>query len=140
MLNTVKPVHINIGDGSAGTGIAGNAGVGTPVGLIPQLYAYEAVPAAGANALRITVPGMGAGQAPASGSRSTWRKGTWITVSNLDASDHLQISFDNGNNFFTIGDGEKFTADIYFRHFFLRAAVTGDTNIQVECIVGINQT
>ena len=142
MLNTVKPVHINIGDGTAASGVEGNAAVGTPAGLIPQLYAYEAVPAAGANALRITVPGMGAGVSSVdpSANRSPGRRATWLTVANLDTTDNLQISFDNGNNFFTIGAGAEFTAAVRFRHFFLRAATTAATNIQEECIVGINQT
>ena len=37
MLNAPKPVHINVsGDGTAGSGVDGSAGAGTPAGLVPQ--------------------------------------------------------------------------------------------------------
>ena len=61
---------------------------------------------------------MGAGADPAVGSRSTWRKASWITISNGDAIEPLEISFDNGNNFMTIGVMDTFTATLAFRHFF----------------------
>ena len=145
MLNAPKPVHINIGDGTADSGVdasAANDSAGTG-DLVPLIYTYEAVPAAGASALRITVPGMGAGADPTVGSRSTWRKSSWITITNMDAVEYLEISFDNGNNFMTLGASDTFTATLAFRHFFIRAATVGvapfaATNIQVECIVGIN--
>ena len=149
MLNAPKPVHINIGDGTAASGVDGlngndSAGTGT---LVPLLYTYETVPAAGPRALRITVPGMGAGGATtwtggsgdaSTGSRSPGRKASWITITNGDAVQPLQISFDNGNNFMTIGVMETFTATLAFRHFYLRAENTVLTDIQVQCIVGIN--
>jgi hypothetical protein len=149
MLNTVKPVHINIGDGTAASGVVGNAAAGVLATQVPGYYAYEDVPAGTPRALKVTVPGMGAGAtstwsggsgAASTGSRSPGRRATWITITNKDAVEELEISFDNGNNFFTIGVMGTFTAQIYFRHFFLRATTSSATNIQVECIVGINQT
>ena len=138
MLNAPKPIHINVGDGTATSGVVGNAVVGVLATQIPHYYAYEAVPVGGPNALRVTVPGMGAGADPDVGSRTTWRKASWITINNLDAVEPLEISFDNGNNFMTIGVMGTFTATLAFRHFFLRATTASATNIQVECLVGIN--
>ena len=88
MLNAPKPVHINIGTGAATTGVdalAANDSAGTAT-LVPLLYSYESVPAAGNSALRITVPGMGAGDdtvwaggsgASSTGLRSPGRGRTW---------------------------------------------------------------
>jgi hypothetical protein len=137
MLNAPKPVHINIGNGTAASGVDATAANAATVQ--PPLYrAYEVVPAGGNSAMRINVPGMGAGADPAVGSKSTWRKASWITISNGDVTFDLQISFDNGNNFMTIGAGQTFTASLAFRHFFIRGVGAAATNIQVECIVGIN--
>ena len=89
-------------------------------------------------ALRVTVPGMGAGPAPAVGSRSTWRKASWIQFTNMDLTDPLEISFDNGNNFLTVGPVSTFEATISFRFFFVRGVGAVATSNDVECLVGIN--
>ena len=136
MLNAVKPVHINLSAVNSG------AAAGATLGI----YTYETVPAGGNAALRVTVPGMGAGPnttwsggsgAASAGSRSPGRRATWFRLKNLDPTDNLQVSFDNGNNFFTIGAGETFTAALMFRFFLLRAS-SGTPSM--ECIVGINQS
>tara|TARA_Y100001973_G_C5120406_1_gene292413 strand:- start:587 stop:997 length:411 start_codon:yes stop_codon:yes gene_type:complete len=136
MLNAVKPVHINLSAVNAGA-IAGDT-----LGI----YDYEVVPAGGNLALKVTVPGMGAGPnttwsggsgAASTGSRSPGRRATFFHLKNVDATNNLQVSFDNGNNFFTIGAGETFTASLMFRFFYLRASAGTPS---MECIVGINQT
>ena len=129
MLNAVKPVHINLSAVNSG------AAAGATLGI----YTYEAVPAGGNVALRVTVPGMGAGPSSVepTSNRSPGRRATFFHLKNLDATDNLQVSFDNGNNFFTIGAGETFTASLMFRFFFLRASAGTPS---MECIVGINQT
>ena len=92
--------------------------------------------------MRITIPGVGAGADPSIGERSTWRKASWIAISNLEAAGGaaLEVSFDNGNNFMRIAPATTFTAALAFRLFFLRGVGGGATNIQVNCIVCINQT
>ena len=130
MLNAPKPVHINLSlDSTASDGDAF------------EIYTYEDVPD-GTVALRVTVPGMGAGQAPATGLRSPGRKASWIWLRNMDGANDVAVSFDNGNNFITIKNAiaasntyDTFSADIAFRHFYIKAlANTAD----VQCIVGIN--
>ena len=136
MLNAVKPVHINLSSVDSGAA----------AGATLSIYEYETVPAAGNVALRVTVPGMGAGRDTtwsggsgdaSTGNRSPGRKATWVHLVNLDVTHNLQISFDNGNNFLTVGAGQSFIASVAFRYFFLRA-VSGTPSM--ECIVGINQT
>tara|TARA_R110002051_G_scaffold316062_1_gene395241 strand:+ start:291 stop:689 length:399 start_codon:yes stop_codon:yes gene_type:complete len=129
MLNAPKPVHINV------SGIDANGVVGLLAGSI---YSYEAVPAGGNNAVRITIPGMGAGADPPIGSRSAWRRASWITITNMDVTDNLEISFDNGNNFMTLGASQTFTASLAFRFFFVRGVGAVATSENIECIVGIN--
>ena len=128
MLNAPKPVHINV------AGI--NAAQALPAAI--GIYEYEIVPAGGNLALRVTVPGMGAGPAPAVGSRSAWRKASWIQFTNMDLTDPLEISFDNGNNFLTLGPVSTFEASIAFRFFFVRGVGVPATSSNIECLVGIN--
>jgi len=128
MLNAPKPVHINV------AGI--NAAQTLPAAI--GIYDYEAVPAGGNNALRVTVPGMGAGPAPATGFRSPGRRASWISITNMDVTDSLEISFDNGNNFLTLGPVSTFEASIAFRFFFVRGVGVPATSNNIECLVGIN--
>jgi len=153
MLNAPKPVHINIGTlaGTPNTGVdalAANDSAGTAT-LVPLLYSYESVPGGGNSALRITVPGMGAGDdtvwaggsgASSTGLRSPGRKASWIRVLNMEGpgGDTLEISFDNGHNFMVIPPQSAFEATIAFRFFYLRGIGSVTTNIAVQCLVGIN--
>jgi hypothetical protein len=141
MLNAVKPVHINLSLDSAAAADATSG-----------IYTYEDVPD-GTVALKVTVPGMGAGRdttwsggsgAASTGSRSPGRKATWIWLRNMDVAQDVAISFDNGNNFTTIKNAiaasnsyDTFSASLSFRYFYIKAL--GGTPL-VECIVGINQT
>jgi hypothetical protein len=139
MINAPKPVHINLSlDASSGAGD------------VSGIYTYETVPDATV-ALKVTVPGMGAGGATtwtggsgdsSTGSRSPGRKASWIWLRNMDAADDVGVSFDNGNNFITIKNAiaasntyDTFSADIAFRHFYIKALTN---TADVECIVGIN--
>jgi len=133
MLNAPKPVHINL---TLNSGSAAGATVG--------LYTYETVPD-GTVALKVTVPGMGAGANPSVGSKATWRKGTYIWLRTLNTTNDIAVSFDNGNNFITIskatGAGviDTFESNITFRHFYIKSVgAAGD--IAAQCIVGINQS
>jgi hypothetical protein len=131
MLNAAKPVHLNL---SLSSGVA--------AGATSSIYTYEDVPD-GTVALRVTIPGMGASADPPSGQRSTWRKASWIWLRNMDATNDVAVSFDNGNNFMTVnaavaaaGVFDTFQASLSFRHFFIKAAAGNP--VLVECIVGIN--
>lgn len=133
MLNAPKPVHINLSLNS-----------GASDGDTSGIYTYETVPD-GTVALKVTVPGMGAGANPSVGSKATWRKATWIWLRNMDVAEDIAVSFDNGNNFITIHNAiaasnsyDTFSASLSFRHFYIKAL--GGNPVLAECIVGINQS
>jgi len=141
MLNAPKPVHINLSLNSA----ASDADVS-------GIYTYEDVPD-GTVALKVTVPGMGAGGATtwtggsgasSTGSRSPGRKASWIWLRNMDAAKNIAVSFDNGNNFITVnafvaaaGAFDTFEANIAFRHFYVKSIGAAGA-VLAQCIVGIN--
>ena len=167
MLNAPKPVHINriqIGDetttNDTGGALATDSVVSTPgltAGASLDLSGWEAVPGMGdagvvGNAFKVMVPGMGAGPdtswtggsgAASVGSRSAWRKASWIWFRNTGAVS-LEISFDNGNNFITVSpiaapSTNIFEASLSFRYFYVRESSSAGTHVGAfACIVGIN--
>lgn len=154
MLNAPKPVHINriqVGDYLTADGTSEVSTPGLTGAASLDLPGWEAVPGIGdggvaGNAYKVTIPGMGFGADPSTGSRSTWRKASWIWFRNTGAVD-LEISFDNGNNFITVPPvgtpaAHIFEATLSFRFFYVREATAAPISHAgaFACIVGINQT
>ena len=61
-----------------------------------------------------------------------------ISIRNASAAaNNLLVSFDGGNNFFTIPQGESFTWEISNTHFFIKGEAL-HTGITMQCVATVN--